>query len=226
MIMSALKITALKMALVGLCSRMMFSGAIAGKVVINIAGMIAKYLATSFAMLNVVSEPRVMSICFPISTMSMSLVGLLSRSTIFPASRAACVPVFIATPTSACARAGASFVPSPVIATRCPFDCSSRMRFSFCSGVACAMKSSTPASAAMAAPAMSCAMRAEANASSCPGGIGCGLSSTSAALDARSTVTPYFGPIGWIASQIAGLILPMTVNSPTRFTAASSPEAH
>ena len=38
----------------------------------------------------------------------------------FPASRAACVPVFMATPTSACASAGASFVPSPVIATRFP----------------------------------------------------------------------------------------------------------
>ena len=37
-----------------------------------------------------------------------------------PASRAAWVPVFIATPTSACASAGASFVPSPVIATRRP----------------------------------------------------------------------------------------------------------
>ena len=34
----------------------------------------------------------------------------------FPASRAAWVPVFIATPTSACASAGASFVPSPVMA--------------------------------------------------------------------------------------------------------------
>ena len=38
-----------------------------------------------------------------------------------PASLAACVPVFIATATSACASAGASLVPSPVIATRRPF---------------------------------------------------------------------------------------------------------
>ena len=38
----------------------------------------------------------------------------------FPASFAACVPVFMATPTSACASAGASFVPSPVIATSRP----------------------------------------------------------------------------------------------------------
>ena len=38
----------------------------------------------------------------------------------FPASLAAWVPVFIATPTSAWASAGASFVPSPVIATSSP----------------------------------------------------------------------------------------------------------
>ena len=37
-----------------------------------------------------------------------------------PASLAACVPVFIATATSACASAGASLVPSPVIATSRP----------------------------------------------------------------------------------------------------------
>ena len=42
----------------------------------------------------------------------------------FPASFAAWVPVFIATPTSACASAGASFVPSPVMATSFPFACS------------------------------------------------------------------------------------------------------
>jgi len=45
-------------------------------------------------MLNVVSAPRVINNCFPISTTSMSLVGLLSRSTMMPASRAAWVPVF------------------------------------------------------------------------------------------------------------------------------------
>ena len=86
----------------------------------NAAGMIAKYLATSLAMLKVVSEPRVISICLPISTTSMSLVGLESRSTMLPASLAACVPVFMATATSACASAGASLVPSPVIATSRP----------------------------------------------------------------------------------------------------------
>ena len=82
--------------------------------------MMAKYLATSLARLNVVSAPRVISSCLPISTISMSLVGLESRSTMLPASFAACVPVFIATATSACARAGESFVPSPVMATSRP----------------------------------------------------------------------------------------------------------
>ena len=118
MMMSALKMTALRIALVEVLKCMMLSGAISGNVVISIAGTIAKYFATSFAMLKVVSEPRVISICFPISTMSSSFVGLESRSTMLPASRAACVPVFMATPTSACASAGASFVPSPVMATR------------------------------------------------------------------------------------------------------------
>ena len=59
--------------------------------------MMAKYFATSLAIENVVSEPRVMSSCLPISTMSMSFVGSESRSTMLPASLAACVPVFIAT---------------------------------------------------------------------------------------------------------------------------------
>ncbi len=68
-----------------------------------------------------------------------------------PASRAATVPVFMATPTSAWASAGASLVPSPHMATSLPFACSSRMNLSLSSGVACARKSSTPASAAMAA---------------------------------------------------------------------------
>ena len=63
-----------------------------GKAPANIAGMIAKYFATSFAIENVVSEPRVISSCLPISTISISLVGFESRSTMFPASRAACVP--------------------------------------------------------------------------------------------------------------------------------------
>ena len=54
--------------------------------------MMAKYLATSLAIEKVVSEPRVISNCLPISTISMSFVGLESRSTMLPASRAAWVP--------------------------------------------------------------------------------------------------------------------------------------
>ncbi len=57
----------------------------------------------------------------------------------------------MATPTSACARAGASLVPSPIIATMRPPACSRRMSASLSSGLASARKSSTPASAAMAA---------------------------------------------------------------------------
>jgi len=67
------------------------------------------------------------------------------------ASFAAAVPLFMATPTSAWASAGASFVPSPVIATRRPCACSSRISCILSSGFASATKSSTPASAAMVA---------------------------------------------------------------------------
>src|SRR5262245_46058148 len=113
--------------------------------------MMAKYVATSLAMEKVVRAPRVISICLPVSTTSMSLVGFESRSTMLPASFAAWVPVFIATATSACASAGASLVPSPVIATRRPCAWCSRISLSLASGVASARKSSTPASAAIAA---------------------------------------------------------------------------
>ena len=116
----------------------------------NIAGMIAKYFATSLAIENVVSAPRVISSCLPIATTSMSLVGSVSRSTMLPASLAAEVPVFIATPTSAWASAGASLVPSPVIATSLPPSCSALISAILSSGVASARKSSTPASAAIA----------------------------------------------------------------------------
>ena len=122
----------------------------------KIAGRIAKYFATSLAIENVVSAPRVISSCLPTSTISMSFVGLESRSTMLPASRAAWVPVFIATPTSACASAGASLVPSPVIATSRPSACSARMSSILRSGVASARKSSTPASSAIFAAVSGC----------------------------------------------------------------------
>ena len=118
--MSALKITADRIALSGEARRMMLSGAICGKTARNSAGMIAKYLATSFAIEKVVRQPRVMRSCLPTSTTSSSLVGLLSRSTMLPASFAAWVPVFMAIATSAWASAGASLVPSPVMATSLP----------------------------------------------------------------------------------------------------------
>jgi hypothetical protein len=73
-----------------------------------------------------------------------------------PASLAAWVPVFMATATSAWASAGASLVPSPVIATRRPSAWYWRISASLASGVASARKSSTPASAAMAAAVSGC----------------------------------------------------------------------
>ena len=129
----------------------MLSACRPGNSVTNIAGMMAKYFATSLAIEKVVRLPRVISSCLPMRTTSMSLVGEESRSTMLPASLAACVPLFIATATSACASAGASLVPSPVMATRWPFFWKSRIISSLPSGVASARKSSTPASAAMEA---------------------------------------------------------------------------
>ena len=49
MMMSALKITAERIALCGVARCMMFNAFISGYVTTNIAGRIAKYLATSFA---------------------------------------------------------------------------------------------------------------------------------------------------------------------------------
>ena len=109
----------------------------------------------SLAIEKVVREPRVISSCLPIPTISMSFVGLESRSTMLPASFAADVPLFIATPTSAWASAGASLVPSPVIATgsRLPARLISAI---LSSGVASARKSSTPASSAIARAVRGC----------------------------------------------------------------------
>ena len=115
------------------------------------AGMMAKYLATSFAMEKVVREPRVISSCLPISTTSRILVGSESRSTMLAASLAAVVPEFMARPTLACARAGASLVPSPVMATILPSACSFLITAILSSGLHSATKPSTPASLAMVA---------------------------------------------------------------------------
>ena len=117
----------------------------------NNDGIIAKYFAKSLAILNVVKLPRVINNCLPMRTTSINFVGEESKSTMLPASLAAWVPVFIATATSAWASAGASFVPSPVIATKWPLAWKSRIMANLPSGVASARKSSTPASAAIAA---------------------------------------------------------------------------
>ena len=149
--MMALKIRADRIALVGEASPMMFNTPISGMASMNMAGMMAKYLAMSLAMENVVRDPRVISSCLPISTTSRILVGSESRSTILAASLAAVVPEFIARPTLAWARAGASLVPSPVIATILPSACSCLMTVILSSGLHSAMKPSTPASLAMVA---------------------------------------------------------------------------
>ena len=102
----------------------MFSVSSCGKTPANIAGMIAKYLATSFAIENVVSEPRVISSCLPISTISMSFVGIAVEvdhvAGLFGGLRAG----VHRDADVGDASAGASFVPSPVIATRLPPCCS------------------------------------------------------------------------------------------------------
>ena len=85
----ALKMTAERMAERAVSRCMTLRESSAGSTPANMAGMMAKYFATSLAIEKVVSEPRVMRSCLPISTISMSLVGLESRSTMFPASLAA-----------------------------------------------------------------------------------------------------------------------------------------
>ena len=85
----ALKMIAERIALSGLCKCIIFSAANSGIATMNKAGTIAKYFATSFAIEKVVNVPRVISNCLPISTISINLVGSLSKSTILPASLAA-----------------------------------------------------------------------------------------------------------------------------------------
>lgn len=59
-----------KIALSGMCRRMILRPCRVGMDAMNSAGTMAKYLATSLAILNVVSVPRVISNCLPISTIS------------------------------------------------------------------------------------------------------------------------------------------------------------
>ena len=67
----------------------------------NMAGRMAKYLATSLAIEKVVMAPRVIRSCLPMAMTSISLVGSESRSTMLAASLQADVPLFMAIPTSA-----------------------------------------------------------------------------------------------------------------------------
>ena len=97
----ALNIKAETIALLVVARFMIFKTFISGITIINMAGMIAKYLAISLAILKVVNAPLVIKSCFPISTTSRILVGSESKSTILAASLAAVVPLFIASPTSA-----------------------------------------------------------------------------------------------------------------------------
>ncbi len=146
-IMIALKMRADRTAVCNPRPRMF--NAMSSGIVAKSTGIIAKYFATSFAMLNVVTAPRVMSSCFPSMTTSIILAGLDSRSTMFAASFAACVPEFMARPTSATANAGASFVPSPIIATILEFACSLSAIPCLSSGFACGTNSSIPTSDAI-----------------------------------------------------------------------------
>ena len=100
---------------------------------------------------KVVRLPLVIRSCLPISTTSRIFVGSLSRSTMLAASLAAVVPEFMARPTLAWASAGASLVPSPVMATILPSACSCLITRILSSGLHSAIKPSTPASFAMVA---------------------------------------------------------------------------
>src|SRR5438034_330012 len=71
-------------------------------------------------------------------------------STIPPASIATSVPLPRAIPTSACARAGASLIPSPTIATTLPWPCNSLIFSTFWPGRTSAITRSTPARRAIA----------------------------------------------------------------------------
>src|SRR5438309_1070989 len=142
---AALKIIVARTAVTGLWSCMTSRRRAAGLPGMT-AGKSVKYFAMSFVTLNVVMAPRVIRSCLPTSTTFRIFAGSESRSTMLAASRAAEVPLFIAIPTSAFARAGASFVPSPSTPTTCPRFCSSSTRTSLSAGFAPAMTSSMPAS--------------------------------------------------------------------------------
>lgn len=72
-IIIALNIRVDSIAVSGLCNCMTFRASSLGLLSLNIAGRMVKYFAASFAMLNVVMAPRVISNCLPSSLHSESL---------------------------------------------------------------------------------------------------------------------------------------------------------
>ena len=99
---------------------------------------------TNFWMLSYTARP---------SRTALAMVAKLSSaSTMSDASLAASVPFMpMATPTSARLRAGASFTPSPVMATTWPSSCRALTRRSLCSGLARANTSTSMATRRRAA---------------------------------------------------------------------------
>jgi len=82
--------------------------------------------------------------CRAVRKVSASFDKSLPISTTSALSRAASVPDPIATPTDACINAGASLIPSPTMATLCPFSIIVRTKCNLSSGNSPATISSTP----------------------------------------------------------------------------------
>ena len=87
--------------MVGECKPIKLRVSICGIARVKIAGMMAKYLAISLAILKVVSAPRRHQELLADSATSIILEGSESRSTMLATSLAATVPLFMAKPTSA-----------------------------------------------------------------------------------------------------------------------------
>ncbi|CVB88142.1 Uncharacterised protein [Serratia marcescens] len=90
------------------------------------------------------------SVAFDSSTASATPCRLWRIRVMAAVSMAMSLPPPIAMPTSACASAGASLMPSPTIATRWPCACSCLIAAALPSGSTPAITRSIPASLAMA----------------------------------------------------------------------------
>ena len=95
-------------------------------------------------------------------------------------SMAISVPVPIAMPTSACASAGASFTPSPTMATTLPLACSLLIASILSDGSVCAVNVAMPARSAMAAVVF--CMSPESNCTATPNFLSLSTASTALAL--------------------------------------------